>query len=58
MSADASSNAFHALGGMPVAETDRIDENTEKTIELGNMVCTNTLFSSQNDRDMDFYFTG
>ncbi|CAM9636099.1 unnamed protein product, partial [Ectocarpus fasciculatus] len=37
ISADASSTAFHAVGGMPVAETERIDENTEKTIELGNM---------------------
>ena len=37
ISADASSTAFHAVGSMPVAETDRIDENTEKTIEFGNM---------------------
>ena len=38
VAAEASNTAFHALGGMPVAETDRIDENTEKSVEIGNMV--------------------
>ena len=37
MAASASSDAFHTIGAMPITETDRINEKTEKIIELGNM---------------------
>lgn len=50
VAATASSIAFHAIGGQPIIEADRINDATEKSVSYAHMYVLNTLSPHANDK--------